>query len=405
MRWVAGSMPTTKPNYSTAHSRVEFKRAADSAHYHTRRKVLTMATSLKHSWSLLDGAPQAPVGAEGTPAALAAEQGGAMCARSSHSVSVVGDTMYCLGGELVARTPINSTLWARPLPSGEWAPVAAANDGPSARIAHAQAVVGGTHLYVFGGRASLTMEEAPLNDLWRFDLEARAWEQVHAGGEASDALPCPRSFHKAAAVGGDLFVFGGCGASGRLADVWRFSVSDSAWALVKDAAADGVMPGRGGAGFVPSLDGASLFVVGGFAGEETNNVHRLDLASGTWSTVHENGNALLVPFSVSCAAPLTALGALAFFGGEVGASQKGHEGAGMFGAHVLLLDGITGQFLRSDEAPPAADGGDAPQPRARGWASADAWGGDKLVVFGGLTGDDSAPLRLADTWALTVAAE
>ena len=42
-------------------------------------------------------------------------------------------------------------------------------------------------------------------------------------------------------------------------------------------------------------------------------------------------------------------------------------------------------------------------PRARGWASADAWGGDKLVVYGGLTGDDSAPLRLADTWALTVA--
>ena len=101
-------------------------------------------------------------------------------------------------------------------------------------------------------------------------------------------------------------------------------------------------------------------------------------------------------------AQLPSLGALAFFGGEVGASQKGHEGAGMFGAHVLFLEGNTGAFLRSDEAPPAADVGEILQPRARGWASAAAWGGNRLVVFGGLTGDDSAPLRLADTWALTV---
>ena len=42
-----------------------------------------------------------------------------------------------------------------------------------------------------------------------------------------------------------------------------------------------LLQGRGGAGFV-ALPG-SLFVVAGFAGEETNDVHRFDLATGTWT--------------------------------------------------------------------------------------------------------------------------
>ena len=40
------------------------------------------------------------------------------------------------------------------------------------------------------------------------------------------------------------------------------------------------------------------------------------------------------------------------------------------------------------------------RPQHRGWVDADAWGDNKLVVYGGLSGDDAAPLRLADTWIL-----
>jgi hypothetical protein len=42
------------------------------------------------------------------------------------------------------------------------------------------------------------------------------------------------------------------------------------------------MQGRGGAGLVASADGQSLFVVGGFAGYELNDVHRFDLATRVW---------------------------------------------------------------------------------------------------------------------------
>ena len=41
-----------------------------------------------------------------------------------------------------------------------------------------------------------------------------------------------------------------------------------------------------------------------------------------------------------------------------------------------------------------AEGG----PPARGWSAGAAWGGDKVVVVGGLAGDDETPERLIDVW-------
>ncbi len=42
------------------------------------------------------------------------------------------------------------------------------------------------------------------------------------------------------------------------------------------------MQGRGGAGLVASASGDALFVIGGFAGHELNDVHRFNLATSTW---------------------------------------------------------------------------------------------------------------------------
>ena len=164
-------------------------------------------------------------------------------------------------------------------------------------------------------------------------------------------------------------------------------------------------PGRGGAGFAASADGRSLFVVGGFAGRETNNVHRFDLDARRWTCVHEDGNDLLHPFSVSAGATLAAKNRIVFFGGEVGESSRGHEGAGKFGDHMLLLDGSTGEFQGTDAAVmarPGAQGQDRTRISARGWASAAAWGSDKVVLYGGLAGNDTKPLRLADTWVIEI---
>ena len=62
-----------------------------------------------------------------------------------------------------------------------------------------------------------------------------------------------------------------------------------------------------------------------------------------------------------------------------------------------MLDGSTGKM----DGKAAAISGQAP--RDRGWTDAAVLhehGEDKLVVFGGLSGDDSNPMRLNDVWVL-----
>ena len=77
---------------------------------------------------------------------------------------------------------------------------------------------------------------------------------------------------------------------------------------------------------------------------------------------------------------------------------KGHDGAGNFTDAVVVFDGVTGAVLESRRASKAPQAG----PLRRGWASCDAWGNDRLVVYGGLSGNDDEPLRLEDTWVMTV---
>ena len=87
------------------------------------------------------------------------------------------------------------------------------------------------------------------------------------------------------------------------------------------------------------------------------------------------------------------------FGGEVGESAKGHEGAGKFTNGVVVLDTATDEVVTelgahkdSEEPPPV-----------RGWlAGARTDDGRSMVVHGGLAGDDDAPKRLNDTWVMTL---
>jgi hypothetical protein len=317
-------------------------------------------------------------------------------ARSSHGLSVLqqGALLFLHGGEHVARTPLEGaqTTWLGDLTAGTWEALVYDNDcAPSPRIAHAQAVHE-TTVYIFGGRTGVDMHETALNDIWAWSAVTKTWTQI----VTTNGPPPARSFHRMLSSDDSLYVFGGCGAAGRLADLHRLDLPTRTWRVL--AAAD--LRGRGGPNFLklPTATAPTqLLVWAGFCGEESRDGQVYDTATGTWQAVLEV--AALRPRSVCVAATLESH--VVLFGGEVNPSDRGHEGAGGFSDEIVLLGADAATTTTTTQlvvAPSSAAHG----PVARGWSAGDSDGIATLYLFGGLTGDDVQPVRLDDLWKLTL---
>lgn len=127
--------------------------------------------------------------------------------RSSIGVSSTGGgTVFVLGGEKEARVPAGiAQVFRFNVSSLEWSKISP-QDGsakPSNRNAHAQAALG-DEIYVFGGRQGVEVGESALNDLWVWSAKTGAWREVEPQG---DHVPEPRSYHAMTSAGGRLFLF------------------------------------------------------------------------------------------------------------------------------------------------------------------------------------------------------
>lgn len=331
---------------------------------------------------------------------LAGLPGAAPAARSSHGLSAIGGRAYLFGGEAVARHAIDSTVHELDVEGGWKALVAGAGYEPVPRVGHAQCAVGGK-LLVFGGRTGVDMGDGILNDTWLFDPGTQAWEELK---DVAGTPPCARSYHRATAVGNKVFVFGGCGAEGRLADLHVLDLQARRWSALPSAPD---IPGRGGPVFEASPDGHSLWMVGGFIGGQTNDVMRFDLLTESWTRAPSDW---LQPRSM-CASFALGLGhssgpALFIFGGEVVASNKGHDGAGGFERDTVALeiggDSVSSTARRQADGAPLQIEATGEIPPARGWTAAAALSPTEGLLFGGLAGSDAAPERLGDAWLLKV---
>ena len=255
--------------------------------------------------------------------------------RSSHGVSSAqpGEglkfehpAIVVFGGENVARTPIDSNVYYIEVDGDcTWkhAKEAEGSPVPPPRVAHSQVFIG-KHLYIFGGRQGINEGEVGLNDFWRFDFSTNVWEQIQHKGE----IPETRSFHKMWESNGEIYVFGGCptAATGRLNDLHHFNIATSEW---KKLASSDAIDGRGGPGFQGSPDGESLYVSSGYAGRQTNDVHKFSVKENSWTQL-ENYPESIEARSVTANVTLNKLNLILLFGGEVSISSKGHEGAGSF---------------------------------------------------------------------------
>lgn len=300
-------------------------------------------------------------------------------ARSSHGVSIVGDTLYMFGGEHNARVPVNDTLYALDLSRKDsaWQEIKTSGNPPLPRFGHAQAVIGSC-IYIFGGRMGTAIDEKLLNDFYMFDTKTCKWTEVEFKGSA----PSPRSFHQMVADDGCLYVFGGCPAEGRLADLYRFELSSATWSQLETSSMDG----RGGASVAMMQDKSALCVLGGFAGREMKDIHMFDLQTLKWSVSSKE-----LKKACSVAVCVTAGNRVVLFGGEIEPSAKGHAGAGNFSEELAAYDENLEEKIRNGEGAPA-----------RGWSAGDVWRNNTVVIVGGLAGDDENPTRLMDVWCAKI---
>jgi N-acetylneuraminic acid mutarotase len=159
--------------------------------------------------------------------------GSAPQARSSHSLtSAAGGTHLLLwGGENAPRVPVDTDIWVFDTASRTWDCPRVCGEAPSARLGHVAAAVGDA-MFVHGGRSEVA-ETSALSDLFSFTPATATWTRVSTSGVA----PPRRNFHAACSQGGSLYVFGGCGDAGRLADLWRFDPGSAKWEELPASAA------------------------------------------------------------------------------------------------------------------------------------------------------------------------
>lgn len=281
--------------------------------------------------------------------------------RSSHALAAVGRNLYLFGGEHTPRVPLPADLYCYDTASGTWSIVtpAAGSSCPGPRVAATMAALG-EKLYLYGGRTGVDMTEGAKSDLYVFDTTTSSWAPV-AVADGSPQPP-PRSYHSMAAVPaqGKLYVFGGCGSSGRLADLWCFDTASASWQQCgsSSSAADSI-PARGGSVLVAAADGSKVFLLGGFnpsvpTGPELRDCHVYDTTSNTWSCpsccgepgAAADGAAGKENSSIAMLLGRSVFGAVLHgggssgcggcahaehvvtFGGEVAPSDKGHAGEG-----------------------------------------------------------------------------
>ena len=335
--------------------------------------------------------------------------------RSSHCMSVIDNTLYVWGGEMISHNHIDSFFYTRKLTekdqelhqcfnncnnlcnktkiiAGKWEKLIP-NDlsSPGPRIGHAQVVID-RDIWIFGGRhGSIVLEEfvkydefcqpiieqKSLCDLWKFNVDQNVWTCIETD---SSLCPSPRSGHEMIKIDHMIYIFGGSGTKGLLADLHCFDTTTQTWESL-DCQTPEYLLGRKDAGFLPSTDHKSLFVVGGFTGKLSNAVFRFDLDNRQWTTVYKEGNETIVPFSASSG--LIVKDSLMFFGGKI---------ADDFSNSLLVLDGITGKMCAYDLMKDL----DYKIPKARGWADATTWN-QHIIIFGGLN-DENNQNRFGDNW-------
>lgn len=294
------------------------------------------------------------------------QKGSGPGARSSHAIAIVGQKLYAFGGEFAPRVPVDNHLYIFDLDDQSWSVSDATGDIPPPRVGVTMVAVNDI-IYVFGGRDA---EHKELGELYSFDTASKKWALLSDG----DVGPAHRSYHSTAADERHVYVFGGCGEAGRLNDLWAFDVVDKKWAQFPSPGES--LKGRGGPGLAVVQN--KVWVVYGFAGKETDDVHCFDLTTKQWAEVETMGEK---PTARSVFSTCSIGKYIFISGGEVDPSDLGHMGAGKFSGEAYALNTETLVWKKLEDGLNEAN-----HPGPRGWcafAGGERGGKPGLLVYGG----------------------
>lgn len=151
---------------------------------------------------------------------------GAPSARFGHSMVPLADGRILLfGGEGAEGLSDDLSVFD----NGNWNSVTPSNTPPAPRRDH-KAWVRGEQMYVWGGFGE---NQQVFNDLWKYDVQTNAWNEVATGG----TRPPARYGHTSTTLAdGSMLIFGGTGADGvARRDLWRLN-TDGSWTELVSAA-------------------------------------------------------------------------------------------------------------------------------------------------------------------------
>ncbi|VVB12866.1 unnamed protein product [Arabis nemorensis] len=287
--------------------------------------------------------------------------------RSSHAMTVAGNKVYCFGGELKPTIPIDNDLYVFDLETQEWSIANATGDAPFPCFGVCMVTIGST-IYVYGGRDA----SRKYNGLYSYETLTNEWKML---SPPEEGLP-GRSYHSMVADDRKVYVFGGVSAKGRLNTLDAYDVVDRKW--VQYPSAGEACKGRGAPGL--AVVEGKIWVLFGFDGNELDDIHCFDLASGEWTAVETSGE---IPEARSVFSAVSCGKHVVIYGGEEEPHELMHMGAGRFSRDVYKLDTET---LVWEKVKLVEGTKEEEKPSPRGWcafAVAVKDGREGLLVHGG----------------------
>ncbi|KAK4284380.1 hypothetical protein QN277_001222 [Acacia crassicarpa] len=145
--------------------------------------------------------------------------------RLGHTSSLVGDHMFLIGGR-TGPDKILSEVWVLHTAKNCWKLVQCGGSDFIPRHRHAAAAVG-SNIYVFGGLDNDNI----FSSFYILDTINLIWKKVPISGD----WPCARHSHAMVAHGSQIFMFGGYNGAKALDDLYSFDILKGQWKKEKTA--------------------------------------------------------------------------------------------------------------------------------------------------------------------------